>query len=381
MTSLEKRVCVFRRSLLVVSLFVVVLAFSLFTCDCYSSVSLENAVYVSNETELRNAINNAAKPTVIALEKDITLTDSSLTIPVNKDITLSSSKTVGYYKLIGAEGVSTIFVNGGSVLKLDGVIVTHVTDADKVGGGVYVETNGLLIMYSGEVSGNTAMGVWMPILGGSYSSYGGGVYNNGTFEMYGGKISGNKAAIGSGGGVFNKGTFKLFGGEISNNNATTISSVTDSDAWGYGGGVYNMGTFTMSGGKISGNTAQYGGGVYNTWVFDRSGGVISGNTALAYNDDVYSLDSGGSSNGSDGSGLGNGGGSSNGGGSGGNDNGSGSNGSGESTIGSGFSLRVIVLIFVIVVSVVVCVLFFYFKKKITQMEAKFNAISQGNLEV
>jgi flagellar basal body-associated protein FliL len=319
---------------------------------------------VSNEVELKNAVNSAPfKEYTIALNNDITLTEA-LRIPVDKDITLTSNKAGGYYKLIGAEGASTIFVDGGGVLRLDGIIVTHVKNAGPVGGGVYVEANGQLIMHGGEISGNIVIDYGDPR---TPTAHGGGVFNRGVFELYGGKISENGVTCmgskggGSGGGVRNVGTFTMFDGEISNNNAQVS-----------GGGVYNTGTFTMSGGKITNNSAVYwGGGVSNFGVFERLGGVISDNTADASgSDNVHPDDvSGGSSNGSGGSGSGNG-------------DGSGGSGGGSSGGNDKLSVWVVVVIVVVVVSVVVVgCMFFYFKKKVAQIEAKFNTISQDKLEM
>jgi hypothetical protein len=106
---------------------------------------------VSNETELRNAVDTATGSTVIALGKDIALTESTLTIPANKNITLTSSLASGFYKLIGADGKSTFIVEGGGMLRLDGIIVTH--ESGKAGSGVTVDSDGTLILYSGEISG------------------------------------------------------------------------------------------------------------------------------------------------------------------------------------------------------------------------------------
>jgi hypothetical protein len=143
------------QTLLATSLLVVLLVSSLFVgtfMNEANGASLENAIHVKNEEKLKNVISNTpSKRTVIALDNDIALTEA-LKIPANKDITLTSNK------IIGAEGKSTIFVDGGGVLRLDGIVVTHVNYAGAVGGGVYVDVNGLLIMYSGEISGNTVVG-------------------------------------------------------------------------------------------------------------------------------------------------------------------------------------------------------------------------------
>jgi len=347
---------------------IVLLVSSIFVCvsvNGVSGASLENAVHVKDETELRNAINNASnnKSTTISLDNDITLTDK-IVIPKNKDITLTSNKVAGYYKLIGADSVSTIFVEGKGVLKLEGIIVTHDSKelaGPELGGGVYVEADGQLIMYSGEISGNNAIDWGAPY---QKSANGGGVFNLGVFEMYGGKISGNSATGmgsrggGDGGGVRNSGTFTMFGGEISNNDGQVS-----------GGGVANTGNFIMSGGKIINNHAGYwGGGVSTFGVFERLGGVISGNTAGVSGDNVHPDDggNGGSSNGSGGNG-----GSSNGGDGGVNSGQNNGDSSGEWGV---FGLRDVVFIgvgvAVVVVGVVVAVLLFTYKKELEFIKGK-----------
>jgi hypothetical protein len=437
-----------RKSLLLTSLLVVVLVSSLFVCvfvlNGSSGASLENVVHVKNEDELKNAINNAPTggSTTIALDNDISLISyeepdytynyqiATLIIPANKDITLTSNRSNGYYKLIGAVDIATILVGGGGTLRLDGVVVTHKSGV--TGCGVYVlsmhDDGGVLYLYSGEISGNT---INIPFTGG-------GVINTGTFIMSGGKITSNTAGK-NGGGVYNGGTFKMIEGEISGNTAGscgggvsngyyssfTMSGGTISDntanvgggvhldifsentimggeisgntAFKQGGGVFNSGArlfvmsggtvsgnsaeegggvyhggdvFTMSGGKITSNTAAFGGGVYvyNNYAFNRKGGVISDNTATNKCNDVYPDDNdNSSSNNGGGSSTGNGG-SANG-----NGNGSGDTGEGLSN-GGGFGLRDIVFIGVgvalVVVGVVVAVLLFTFKKELKYTKEK-----------
>ena len=265
-----------RKSLILTSLIAVLLT-SLFVGTYMNSSSgafLENVVHVKTETELKNAINNAAsKEITIALDNDITLTEASLTIPYNKNISLTSNRPSGFYKLTGIANQATIVVDGG-VLKLDGIIVSG-------GGysGIHVHDNGLLVMYYGEISDNIAYISGFNPFG--YIGTGGGVrIDSGVFEMYGGKISNNHAQ-GYGGGVsieLGGAVFSMFGGTISGNTAKNG-----------GGGVFcNYGNFSMFGGTISGNTAEYGGGVYSIGGgFSRFGGVISGNTATIEDNDMY----------------------------------------------------------------------------------------------
>ncbi|MCL2643108.1 MAG: hypothetical protein FWD52_06325 [Candidatus Bathyarchaeota archaeon] len=339
-----------KRLLMLASLlFVIVLTSSLFADNFVngdSGVSLGNGVHVKTEAHLKNAINNTPNggSTLIALDNDIILTET-LRIPGNKYITLTSNNVSGHCKqLIGSNGGSTIFVDQNGVLRLDGIIVTH--ESGKGGSGVTVESGGTLIVYSGEISGNTVYGVGMPFLVGGYGSYGGGVYNSGVFEMYGGKISGNLASVGNGGGVYNSGTFKLSGGEISDNNATT-TVFTESETRGNGGGVSNVGIFTMLGGKITDNIAQTsGGGVLNYGTFELSGGTIYDNRPSDVKD--YG-NGGGTSNGNNGSSVGNDGGGLS------DSSGSSADDGGGLSMVEGFSLREVVIICIGVVGVTLAV--------------------------
>ncbi|MCL2135879.1 MAG: hypothetical protein FWH37_10130 [Candidatus Bathyarchaeota archaeon] len=325
----------------------------------YTIEALENDLHVKNEEELKNAINNTSnkKATTINIDNDITLTET-LKIPTNKNITLTSNKITEYYKLIGAEYKSTIFVDKDSTLKIDGVIVTHIKTAISAGGGIYVEENGLLILYSGEISNNEAVDHGSPF---SPGASGGGVCNRGVFEMYGGKISGNQvyglgsSGGGSGGGVFNTGIFTMTGGEITNNVANV-----------YGGGVFNTGIFTMTGGEITNNIAEnWGGGVSTFGTFEWLGGVISGNTAKisgnnVYPDDYDSETSNGGSN---------------------NSNNNGSSTDKVELSEGGFTLREVVFMCVgvggLVIGVVGVILFFTSKKELEYIKKK-NKLTNDN---
>jgi hypothetical protein len=336
-------------------LFVAVLASSCFISMFSNGVSLfvlgASDRIVSNEVELRTAINNAVGSTVIALDNDITLTEQ-LVIPANKDITLTSTSTSKFFKLVGGGSRTTlgpgeysdavINVKGDGVLKLEGIIVPCPNNILAWNNLVRVEVRGVLILYSGELSDNSLAGAVGN--GGTFEMYGGKIANNngagvgnggsGTFSMFGGEISNNKGfgvsnggmfsmfggviSNNDGGGVQNSGTFSMFGGEISNNMGRNImqsgGGVSNSGIFGmsggvisnnqatYGGGVYNWpnGNFSLfESGVISNNKAEGGGGVYNAGTFNRNGGVISGNTATQYGN-IYS-DGDGSTTDGDGS--------------------------------------------------------------------------------
>ena len=254
-----------RKTLLIVLLIVVLLVSS---CFVYLLIVKDNnrLVHVKNEAELTKAVNNAKVnvPVVIVLDRDISLS-ALLTISRGQNITLTSNGNEEFFKLIGAPFETTIWVNTGGFLWLDGIIVTHPNDVN--GYGLEIAMGGTCIMFDGEVSKNTSEGF----------NGCGGVQNQGTFELYGGIISGNTATT-TGGGVQNSGVFRMYGGVISGNTAYMD-----------GGGVCNIdGTFEMHGGEISSNSArQSGGGVYSSTfngAFNRYGGTISGNTAKSDND-------------------------------------------------------------------------------------------------
>jgi hypothetical protein len=264
------------RTVFIVSLMSMLLVISLFSCGIVVGATSP----VETELELTSAINDAVSgvPVVIALGKDITLT-KALTIPATKNITLVSNGEAEF-KLFGAADQSTLIVDDGGILVLDGVMVTHASGVK--GSGVNVTSGGALILVSGRVFNNTDL-------------EGGGVVNYGNFTMKGGAVSNNTAVMG---GVVNYGNFTMTNGVISNSTATTLADDVD------GGGVVNRGNFTMSGGEISNNKfcgvctfgnftltggkilKNIGNGVYNTGDFIMSGGDISNNMA-DYGGGVY----------------------------------------------------------------------------------------------
>ena len=146
-----------RKNLLLPLLFMLTLVSSCFismpVCSSFSTLGAPDKV-VSTEIELRNAVNNSAKPIVIALNCDITLSET-IVIPANKDITLTSNSNTKLFKLIGRHYTNTLTVENDGVLKIDGIIVTHeLNDLMKRtrGIGVYVNSSGTLVLYSGEIS-------------------------------------------------------------------------------------------------------------------------------------------------------------------------------------------------------------------------------------
>ncbi|MDD2362118.1 MAG: YDG domain-containing protein [Oscillospiraceae bacterium] len=192
-----------------------------------------------------------------------------------REIRLDGHSNYAILNAIYNTDTAKLVLNPGAVIQNNNIKQTS-TSPDYLNGGGVFNSNSVIIMNGGAISGNRA------------SLHGGGVYNNGTFTMNGGTISDNTATNNSGGGVFNGGTFTMRSGIISGNTATNNN----------GGGVQNNGTFSMNGGSISNNTASgiygigNGGGVLNNGTFTMCDGNISDNTANTIGGGVYSSNSG-----------------------------------------------------------------------------------------
>jgi uncharacterized repeat protein (TIGR02543 family) len=320
------------KKLFFVSLMAVLLLASLFVGVFAPSAEGQTAIHVGTETELKTAISNASNgvPVDIILDKEIGLTEGTLIISANKDITLRSNGNAEF-ELFGASGAYTITIENQGVLTLAGITVTHVSGTS--GAGVSVGSGGKLTMISGKISSNSGYGVGNQ---GNFTLSGGTISNNNAgvvissisfdsisnFTMTGGEIANNTYGVGLNDrisnfnmtngkiagntdyGVYNYvGSFTMSGGEISNNGRGVINigtfimtngkifSNTISNSYSSigiynagGGGVYNSGAFTMSGGEISNNEATIynnnnGGGVFTSGTFTMAGGEISKNTA------------------------------------------------------------------------------------------------------
>lgn len=217
--------------------------------------------------------------TIIATEDDTDMSDKggsdsgpfgSVNILANKSITLTSDSGGPYIMTMLEVDTRHMEVEGS--LTLEEITLDGRDGANKVGGGIEVDSSGRLSLQTGAAIQNC-----------STTGNGGGVYvRSGTFTMNGGRISGNTAsgagALDGGGGAYVIGSFTMSGGEIEGNSANGASS--------WGGGVYITGTFNMEAGKVSNNTAYRGGGVYGL-RFNMSGGEISGNMGSGSGGGVY----------------------------------------------------------------------------------------------
>lgn len=168
-----------------------------------------------------------------------------------------------------AQSGAGVYDNGTLTLAGGAISGNNATGATtNYGGGVYVNTDAIMNMTDGAISGNTA-------------TYGGGVYVNASnLNFTSGTVSENVAS--SGGGIYiNAGSADIAGGLIIKNTAT------DAAATAGGGGVFvNNGALTVSGtSKINENvSARYGGGIRIDGTTDNStveisSGSLSDNTA------------------------------------------------------------------------------------------------------
>lgn len=240
-------------------------------------------------------------------------------------------------------GSGILAINGVKITMEDGAVIRNNTNRNyELGGGILLGNGSIFTMNGGEISGNTANGGGVAIIGSTMVMNGGKISNNSTykttgqgsygagvyvadyanasggdilfkpkpasFEMNGGKITGNKA-LDYGGGIL---TFPQQGekitininknGEISENQVTKGSggaiaaffgvtelnvnggTLTKNSAKNYGGGVflYQATNATISKGMISENKAYKGGGVclYYNSAAKQTGGSIENNVAV-----------------------------------------------------------------------------------------------------
>ena len=262
-------------------IFLLVPATSLTVNSAKADISVES--YDDLLAAIGTAPTNGAAYT-IKITDNITLT-GQLMIPGGKNITITSdmaqsgapftltqaaTTTAGYY------GARHFYLNTGTTLILENVILSGIGSTSDFNGGIYINYNSNLIMNDGAAIRNCYGGI-----------NGGGIYvNSGTLTMNNGEISGNTASTNGGGIYMGFGSLTMNGGTISNNKA--ISNIAGNST--SGGGMYAIfSTFTMTAGKINGNEAtssgsganSYGGGVYlsasifNMGVAGGSNGSVS----------------------------------------------------------------------------------------------------------
>ncbi|GHV07498.1 hypothetical protein FACS189485_17940 [Spirochaetia bacterium] len=265
--------------------------------------------------------NDPANPdTIILIADDSINSTSTITIPANKHIRLTSSdpQTItrdgnGFGSLITVAATGSLELGGNLVidggaantpsLTATAALIT-VNGTLKMGGSVTLRNNNNTsgrIVSAGGVSitgGPDATGSGAGTgLGGygdysDYGGYGGGVYvNGGTFTMSGGSISGNHVTI----------TFTLNGYVSGNGNvdingkAATYTVLSTNNG---GGGVYMRGgTFTMSNGTIENNAVIIPGITNTDTLTNYSGGTIlisgtGGGGVYVHNGGIFTMSDG-----------------------------------------------------------------------------------------
>ena len=245
--------------------------------------------YLANDVTLSGTWTAPAGVTNLCLNgHTISRTGTGRVISVNSGSTLAiyDCSESGTGKITGGKMTGSysygagIGVSKGHLLLYGGTITgNQLTSTISGGGGVYVDNSGVVDMYGGAITNNSA-------------AYGGAAYvkgNGAVFNFYGGTISGNKAFDTVGGGIhlWDKAALNMYGGTMSGNTAKAGAAVQAS-----GGSKVSI-----SGGTITGNNATNanGGALSNfrpnggdqAGTFNISGNpVITGNTAAGQPSDV-----------------------------------------------------------------------------------------------
>lgn len=223
-----------------------------------SAATPSDAVYVSNENELRQAMGTSG---TIIVDGEIELSGEEPLVFRDTEVSLQGGKIVGN----GGEDLDggLIVVDAGAVLELEDIELdmTNLT----------METNGIYVTGSLRINDGTEI-ICTEQKEQNYDVS--GVWIRGKCTMSGGRISGFP-----GGGVHTddrkgSGTFILEGGEISGN-----SNWSDPDNGG--DGINNGGNVIMNGGLITGNKA----GLFNGGNATINGGEIRDNEIGIFNND------------------------------------------------------------------------------------------------
>ncbi len=214
---------------------------------------------VGTDSELRAAIqNDGANITITA---DIELSNSTLSIPANKTVTINLNTHTLDRKLTkrGEGGGQVITVRSGATLNLSNGTLKGGWGGN---GGGLVNEGGNVTLTDVNVTGNTA------------DDRGGGISNQGTLTMTGGSITNNTSNDSEdpkgGGGIFN-----YEGATATLTNVTITGNTVNVTG---GGGICNFGTLTLDGGSITGNTAgTHGCGIWQEGTLNMQGAIMLNN--------------------------------------------------------------------------------------------------------
>ena len=238
---------------------------------------------VSNEAELRNAIENGANITLtqdITIGSVITFNDGiTVTIDLGGHTLNRNSTSDNRSQVIGVFSGSTLNISNGTLtggwggdggilnqatLNMTNVTITGNKGNDRGGG---ISNNGTLTMTDCTVSGNTSLDAVSPAGGGGIFNY-----NGKTATLTNCTIEKNTASTYAGGGICNYGTLNLTNCPVTNNSANTT-----------GGGIFcsTTSTLNINGCDITGNSAvSYGDGIYidNSTINMQGLCKVTGNT-------------------------------------------------------------------------------------------------------
>jgi hypothetical protein len=255
--------------------------------------------YVSNQSELTNALNSAS-PVDIIITNSFSLT-ATQNIANNKTVTITSdtggtyviTRDPGFHNYMfsvnpsqntlnlsniiidGNKAASVseypmLYVNGGTLNIYDGTVLRNNSTPGRSGGAVSATNNAHLNIYGGEISDNET------------NMYGGGLYiDKSYFLMENGTVQRNEGALGAGIYLNAPPNAVINGGNIIDNIGRGNS----------GAGISINGTLTINGGLISRNTGHWGAGI----MVDRpSSGYGIGNLIVNGGEISYNVsDSGG----------------------------------------------------------------------------------------
>ena len=226
---------------------------------------------VSNDTELRNAIQDGANIVVTA---NIELSNSTLVIAEGTTVTID----LGGY-ILDRGLTQRDYDNGGQVFTVRSGATLNLSNGTLTGG--WGGASGGLLNEGGNVSLTN-----VNIIGCTGDDRGGAICNSGTLTMTGGTITDNlsndREDPKGGGGIFNANgaTATLTGVTITGNRAALYG----------GGGICNFGALTLNGCTVQNNHAgTHGGGIWQEGTLSMIGAnLITGNNGEdGLTDNVY----------------------------------------------------------------------------------------------
>lgn len=195
--------------------------------DCATATgqcTLRAAIEESNASSVRDAIIfDLPQPSTI----DLTL--GELLINQNLDIVGPGARRLTIQRATGAANFR-IFHLPQTVVSVNIRGLTIRNGSDLFGGGIFVETNGVLGLYDSRVTGNTGLG--------------GGIFSSGKATIVRCLIDGNNGSV-TGGGVANVG---------SNHEMTISNSTITGNTASAAGAIYNEGILMLANNTIVENT-------------------------------------------------------------------------------------------------------------------------------